>query len=205
MNINRQIFVRSKGKVTLPKGETVLLKDLAEVSADKEIKNSLENLRYPMDTNSQNHVLISIISIINFIKENVPDIELVVIGQTDVLIHFEDGSKKSRMDRYKKFRAAVVCFLLFIGAITAIINFHSDTDMRAAHSIIYKAITGEENGRPLLLQIPYSLGIGVGMSVFFNHMFKKKIDDEPTPLEMKMYSYQQSVDEYTKNRNHGRK
>jgi len=198
---NNQIFLRSKGKVSLPKGKPVLLKDLAEISADKEIKDKLENLYYPVDTKKEINILISVLSMITFIKENISNVDLVVIGQTDVLINFNDenGSK----DKYKILRVILVCFLLFIGAITAIINFHSDVDMKQAHSTIYKIITGTENDRPLLLQIPYSLGIGVGMSVFFNHVFKKKLGNEPTPLEMKMYSYQQSVDEYVKNKNHG--
>jgi len=198
---NNQIFIRSKGKITHKKGKNVFLKDLAEISADEDIKIKLDNLHYPVNTKEQENVLISVISIITFIKENIQNVDLVVIGQTDVLINFQD--ENDRKDKYKILRVILVCFLLFIGAITAIINFHSDVDMKQAHSTIYKMITGKESDRPLLLQIPYSLGIGVGMSVFFNHVFKKKFNNEPTPLEMKMYSYQQSVDEYVKNKNHG--
>jgi len=201
MTNNSQIFIRSKGKVSLPKGKSVLLKDLTEISAGQEIKSKLENLNYPVSTKVETKVLISVISIIDFIKENVSNVDLVIIGQTDVLVHFID--KNVDIDKYKIVRVILVCFLLFLGAITAIINFHSDVDMKQAHSTIYKIITGEESDRPLLLQIPYSLGLGVGMSIFFNHVFKKKINNEPTPLEMKMYSYQQSVDEYVKNQNHG--
>ncbi len=201
MTNNNQIFIRSKGKVSLPDDKPVLLKDLAEIAAEEEIKYKLENLNYPVDTKKEINVLISVISIISFIKEKIPYTDLVIIGQTDVLIHFTD--KNISEDRYKILRLASVCFLLFIGAITAIINFHSDVDMKTAHSIIYEIITGEKSDRPLLLQIPYSLGIGAGMSVFFNHIFKKKLSTEPTPLEMEIYSYQQSVDEYIKNKTHG--
>lgn len=198
---NNQVFLRSKGKVSLEKYKPILLKDLAEISAEKDLKDKLENLIYPIDVKDQKIILVSVISIINFIKENIPNIDLVVIGETDVLLNINDTN--ASIDKYKIIRVVVVCFLLFIGAITAIINFHSDVDMKQAHSTIYKIITGEENDRPLLLQIPYSLGIGAGMIVFFNHFFKRKIDNEPTPLEMEIYSYQQSVDEYVKNKNHG--
>ncbi|NMA03388.1 MAG: stage V sporulation protein AB, partial [Clostridiales bacterium] len=37
-----------------------------------------------------------------------------------------------------------------------------------------------------------------GMSVFFNHVINKKINEEPTPLEMEMHTYQQNVDKYIK-------
>ncbi len=199
MEKNNQIFLRSKGKIMVPKNSAVLLKDMVEISADKEIKTKLENMNYPVDTKNQQFHLISILVIVTFIKEKIPNCEIVVIGETEVLIELNDKTKE---DPYKILRVALVSFLLFIGAVTAIINFHSDVDMKESHKVIYKVMTGEESERPLLLQIPYSLGIGVGMAVFFNHIFKKKIDDEPTPLEMEMYSYQQSVDEYIKNKTH---
>ncbi|ABW19333.1 stage V sporulation protein AA [Alkaliphilus oremlandii] len=199
MEKNNQIFLRSKGKIMVPKNSAVLLKDMVEISADKEIKTKLENMNYPVDTKNQQFHLISILVIVTFIKEEIPNYEIVVIGETEILIELNDKTKE---DPYKILRVALVSFLLFIGAVTAIINFHSDVDMKESHKVIYKVMTGEESERPLLLQIPYSLGIGVGMAVFFNHIFKKKIDDEPTPLEMEMYSYQQSVDEYIKNKTH---
>jgi len=90
---NNQIFLRSKGKVSLPKGKPVLLKDLAEISADEEIKSKLENLYYPVDTKKEVNVLISVLSMITFIKENISNVDLVVIGQTDVLINFNDKNE----------------------------------------------------------------------------------------------------------------
>lgn len=199
MDVSRQVFLKLKGKTTLINGDPILLKDLVEVSAEQEIKQKLENLIYPINTKEKDNVLISAISIISFIKENISSIDLVIIGETDILVNIED--KKNNEDKYKIARVILVCFLLFIGSITAIINFHSDVDMKQAHKVIYKTITGVDTDKLLLLQIPYSFGIGVGMSVFFNHIFNKKINREPTPLEMEMYTYQQNVDEYVKNNN----
>ncbi|MNP79175.1 hypothetical protein D3C76_1769570 [compost metagenome] len=34
------------------------------------------------------------------------------------------------------------------------------------------------------------------MAVFFNHLFKKKWNEEPTPLEVEMFLYQQNVDKF---------
>ncbi|MCK9268480.1 MAG: stage V sporulation protein AA [Alkaliphilus sp.] len=197
MNMDRQIFLNLKGKVTAKHAKFILLKDLADISAEEGIKQDLENLAYPIDIKEENNIVISAISIISFIKKNFHNVDLIVLGKTDVLINIAD----EKIDRYKTIRVILVCFLLFIGSITAIINFHSDVDMKQAHKVIYRVITGVETDKLLLLQIPYSLGIGVGMAVFFNHVFNKKINKEPTPLEMEMYTYQQNVDEYIKNNN----
>ncbi|MNP77793.1 hypothetical protein D3C76_1752930 [compost metagenome] len=34
------------------------------------------------------------------------------------------------------------------------------------------------------------------MVVFFNHLFKKKWNEEPTPLEVEMFLYQKNIDHY---------
>jgi stage V sporulation protein AA len=91
---------------------------------------------------------------------------------------------------------SVVWLLLFIGAGLAIMNFHEDVSMQQVHQRIYKIVTGKSNEQPLLLQIPYSLGLGLGMVLFFNHLFKKRINEEPSPLEVEIFNYQLDVDQY---------
>lgn len=93
-------------------------------------------------------------------------------------------------------RITVVTILLFIGAAIAIINFHEDVNMEESLKIINRIVTGEETENLLLLKIPYSLGLGVGMVTFFSHVFRKKWKKEPSPLELEMYSYKKNIDNY---------
>ena len=41
-----------------------------------------------------------------------------------------------------------------------------------------------------------SLLILAGMMLFFNHLFRKKLNEEPNPLEVEMYLYQENVNSY---------
>jgi stage V sporulation protein AA len=108
-----------------------------------------------------------------------------------VLVEIEErGSKPSVV------AIALVWLLLFIGSGLAIMNFHADVSMLEVHRRIYELITGKSEPFPLILQIPYSFGIGLGMIVFFNHLFKKKFNEEPSPLEVEMFMYQESVNHY---------
>lgn len=75
-------------------------------------------------------------------------------------------------------------------------NFHDDVSMQSVQEKLYKIITGEAKQKPLLFQIPYSLGLGLGMILFFNHVFRKRINEEPSPLEVEMFNYQQDLDSY---------
>lgn len=78
----------------------------------------------------------------------------------------------------------------------AIMNFHDDVSMKNVHEKIYTIITGKVNPKPLLFQIPYSLGLGLGMILFFNHFFQKRFNEEPSPLEVEMFNYQMDLDNY---------
>ncbi len=93
-------------------------------------------------------------------------------------------------------KVSLVCIILFLGAGLAIINFHEDVNIENSFKTFHYLITGEFSERPLLLQISYSIGIGVGMITFFNHVFKKKWKKEPSPLDVEMYFYQKNIDEY---------
>lgn len=197
MRSSDQVFLRLKEKVVLEGSDRVLLGDLASIWAEEEVREKLENLIYPIETEGKNNILISAMSLISLVKKNMPHIDLVIMGKDDILLNFVD--KRGAKDRYKILRLILVCFLLFIGSITAIINFHSDVDMKESHRLIHRAITGVETDKLLWLQIPYALGIGVGMAVFFNNVFNKKITNEPTPLDMEIHSYQENVDRYIKN------
>ena len=74
-------------------------------------------------------------------------------------------------------------------------TFHTDAAVPDVFVQVNKIFTGEEVTRPVLLIASYSVGIAVGIIVFFNHFNKKKITDDPTPVEVEFASYQKQVDE----------
>jgi stage V sporulation protein AA len=64
------------------------------------------------------------------------------------------------------------------------------------HIRITELVTGGRSDHPLWFQIPYSFGLGVGMLVFFNHLFRKRFNEEPNPLEVELYMYEENVNAY---------
>ena len=44
------------------------------------------------------------------------------------------------------------------------------------------------------LEICYCLGLAIGILVFFNHIGKKKITHDPTPLQVEMRKYENDLD-----------
>ena len=55
--------------------------------------------------------------------------------------------------------------------------------------------TGEASDGFTILEISYSLGIGIGVVFFFNHFGKWKITKDPTPMEVEMRIYENQVDD----------
>src|SRR5699024_12825071 len=86
--------------------------------------------------------------------------------------------------------------LLFIGTAMTIMNFHDDVNMQAVQQKLHFVLTGHKVDSPLWIQIPYSLGLGLGMILFLIHWFKMRINEEPSPLEIELFTYQQDLDHY---------
>jgi stage V sporulation protein AA len=131
------------------------------------------------------------LTVIEKITKRFPNAEIQTVGPEETVIEFV---KEKKPVAFPSFMA--VWFLLFIGSALAIMNFHEETSMLAIHQKLYWMLTGKEAERPYLLQIPYSIGLGIGMILFFNHLFKKRINEEPSPLEIEMFNYQQDLDKF---------
>lgn len=138
--------------------------------------------------------VIPALKIINIVYNYDKNIDLRIMGDTEILVNIQGENEESKL--FTIIKTIMVCLILFLGAGLAIVNFHADVNMDKSLQIIYHMVTGEKNSKPLILLIPYSLGIGAGMSVFFNHIFQKKWKKEPSPLEVEMFMYEKNIDDY---------
>ncbi|MNI62601.1 Stage V sporulation protein AA [compost metagenome] len=173
-------------------GSPIQLKDIAHVLAEPQIENKLLDIVMDRpECSDGNLILIDMLQVIAKIKKMIPDVQVEIIGEPHVLIEMIAEKKKPSLILF-----VAVWLLLFFGAALTIMNFHADVSMPAVQIRIVEMITGEKDEHPYLFQIAYSIGIGLGMIVFFNHLFKKKWNEEPTPLEVEMYLYQENLNQY---------
>ena len=49
--------------------------------------------------------------------------------------------------------------------------------------------------RPFWLIGAYAVGISVGITLFFNHFSKKRLSDDPTPVEVEFADYEKKVED----------
>lgn len=190
--LEKTVYIRFRHRVLVQPNDKILIKDIAQIIAEEQLHSRVkEVVLYQVKPEDRNIIIMDIMEVVENLKKIDPAIEVQLIGSSQMIIEVV----------YKKRKISPVFFLfiwflLFFGSMLTIMNFHEDVSMQDAHQRLYKMITGEEVEKPLIFQIPYSIGLGLGMIIFFNHVFKKRLNEEPSPLEVEMFNYQQDLDRY---------
>ncbi|MBL4954074.1 stage V sporulation protein AA [Neobacillus sp. OS1-32] len=190
--MEQTIYIRMRHRVQSCPRQTIYLKDAAQIIADESKLIKLQQMIiHQLTENDGNIVVIDIMKVIQLITSQFGDIEVQTIGPAQTIIEVVSKQKGVSIPFF-----LLIWFLLFFGSALTLMNFHDDVNMRSVQEKIYTIITGRQETKPLLFQIPYSIGLGLGMILFFNHVFKKRINDEPSPLEVEMFNYQMDLDNY---------
>ena len=110
----------------------------------------------------------------------------------DILVDYKQKPKvQNKLWLYTK--VAAIALILFSGASTSIMSFHSDAQIPKIFQNYYYIFFGEYNDMPLILAIPYTIGLGVGIILFFNHFSKIYVTKDPTPIEIEMTTYEKET------------
>ncbi|MFE4705782.1 stage V sporulation protein AA [Peribacillus simplex] len=186
------VYIRMRNRVQVKGNQTVRIKDIARIIGPEEVITIIEEIiLLTVKKEDKNIIVVDLAQVIVAIRKMDSTIELETFGPSQTIIEIILSKKKMS---YLSF--ALVWFLLFVGGGMTIMNFHVDVSMGEVHQKIFTIITGKVDDKPLLIQIPYSFGLGIGMILFFNHFFKKRFNEEPSPLEVEMFNYQQDLDSY---------
>lgn len=187
------IYIKPVEKVQMVQKREVHLRDVAEVFLSGRTKGEAETLvvfRIPSDRKKT--YLLSVMDIIRTLNEKYPDATVVNVGEMDILIEYlPQPERKTKM--WTLVKVAFVSLILFVGAATTIMCFHTDTQLPLIFQNIYYIFFGENREMPALLSIPYSIGLGLGIIIFFNHFSKVSLTEDPTPIEIEMTTYEKET------------
>lgn len=186
------IYLKLKHQKKVRLHEKVCLKDIAWIQADEDVKKKLVHLFIcEIEKKDLTYKVLDIFMVIEKIRKLYPEYEIETVGPAQIVLRLEQNKPKI----FPLYVAFIWC-LLFIGAAMAIMNFHYDVSMEDVQHRLHAMITGEDGRSILWFQVPYSIGLGLGMILFFNHIFKKKLNEEPSPLEVEMHNYDEDVRRY---------
>lgn len=201
------VYVRLRRRTVVPPLSSIRLRDVARLVADPETERRLLGLElHRVRPEEGSFLVIDMLHIVRIIKSELPGIAIETYGEPHVLIEVAHGGAV----KPRPVVLALAWLLLFFGSGMALINFHADVNMPAVQRRVTELLTGAADWHPWLFQIPYSLGVGLGMLLFFDRLFRRRPTDEPNPLEVEMFMYQENVnhyvitDEYRKKHDQGR-
>lgn len=133
----------------------------------------------------------SILKIVELIHKDYPTAEISNEGETDFVLEYKQGENSKVMECAK---TVLLSILIFFGAAFTIMSFNNDIAITELFEKFYLQIAEVESNGLTELEISYCIGVTVGILVFFNHVGKKKLTPDPTPIQVQLRKYEQDVD-----------
>lgn len=186
------VYIKGERNVVV-QNQSVTLGDLFEIEcSNKAIAAKLKTQRLiKFPEKSQTKVVISILKVIQKIHQIYPKLEVQNLGETDLIVTYE--GKKETSKTWYLVKTVFVAVVTFVGAAFSIMAFHNDISINKLFEHIYMFVTGKQSSGITILEISYSVGLTIGILVFFNHFGKKNSLKDPTPMEVQMRLYEKDI------------
>lgn len=186
------------GRNTVVWDRQVRLSDIADMECTDEA--ALRQLKqkkiytFREDTGSRKNqlVVVSVLKIMEQIHKDYPELEISNEGESDFIIEYMPFLEKREWVTITK--TIVLCILIFCGAAFTIMAFNNDVGVGDVFAKFYHQVTGIESDGVTELEICYSIGLSFGILIFFNHVGRKKITHDPTPIQIEMRKYESDLD-----------
>lgn len=174
--------------------EEVFLRDVASVEcADEHVLAKCRAIKVYKFNGPKNRVVISSIKLIQLIVKECPGVLVQSVGETDVLI--EKVKVKAEKGIKLWLKIIVVSLVCFFGTASTLVAYNSDVAVRDIFEEVYEVFMDKPAGPVNILEITYSIGLAIGITVFFNHIGKRTITSDPTPIEVSMRNYERDVNQ----------
>ncbi len=134
----------------------------------------------------------SILKVIERIHEDYPQAEVVSVGEQDFVVEYAPNPEKPKWLEVTKL--VILCVIIFFGAAFTIMAFNNDVAVTDVFEKFYQQIMGSEKPQITELEIFYCIGLLTGIMVFFNHIGRKRITSDPTPVQVEMRKYEKDMD-----------
>lgn len=188
------LYIKGDRDVELTKTEVTLGDILSLECSNKTVIpkiKSIKLVKFSEQGKKQQRIVVSVLKIIACIHEQYPNLDIQNLGETDIILTYENQNTPGNVVHLLK--TAVVVVLVFCGSAFSIMAFHNDVSITRLFSQIYLALTGVESDGYTILEVSYSIGIIIGILGFFNHFGKKRFTVDPTPLEVQMRLYENDI------------
>ncbi len=192
MSTSTTVYLKAEQNVEL-QCEDVYVKDIGKLAcSDAHILSKVKAVKlHHFKPHEEKRQVISVLKVIEEMEKACPGISVENIGEADVLVEWIDVDKHKGFIQWLKL--AFVALVSFFGTAFTIMAFHNDIGINDVFSKIYEMVMGQPGDGYGILELAYSVGLAVGIIVFFNHIGGRRITKDPTPIEVEMRVYEKDV------------
>lgn len=187
------VYLKCKMDVETSESE-VYLRDVATLECkDAKVLEKCKAIKVYSFEGEQKRVVISSLRLIRLICSVCPEVLVQSVGESDVLIEKIKVEEKRGVKVWLK--TLLVSLICFFGTAATLVAYNSDVGVRDIFEEVYEVFMDKPSGPVNVLEVTYSIGLALGIIIFYNHVGRRRITSDPTPIEVSMRSYEREVNQ----------
>lgn len=189
---DKTIYLKMDAKIKL-RGDVIRIGDLGKVYCEEStVVNKIKTIQvYRLQKSDKNRCVIGVLKVIELIHQEYPALAVDIVGETETIVEQIMGkSKPLWMDWIK---IALVSAICFFGTMYTIMSYHNEISIIDLFDKTYTLVTGQETDGFTALEAAYSIGLSLGIIIFYNHIGKRKLTPDPSPVTVEMRTYEDDV------------
>lgn len=189
---DKTIYLKMDAKIKL-RGDVVRIGDLGKIYCEEStVVNKVKTLQiYRFQKSDKNRCVIGVLKVMELIHQEYPAFAIDVVGETESIVEQIIGKSKPLWMDYLKI--ALVSAVCFFGTLYTIMSYHNEISIIDLFDKTYTLVTGMETDGFTALEASYSLGLSLGIIIFYNHIGKRKLTPDPSPVTVEMRTYEDDV------------
>lgn len=189
---DKTIYLKMDAKIKL-QTDVVRIGDLGKIYCEESgVVNKIKTLQvYRFQKSDKNRCVIGVLKVIQLIHQEYPAFAVDIVGETETIVEQITGKSKPLWIDWLK--VALVSAICFFGTMYTIMSYHNEISIIDLFEQIYTMATGMESDGFTPLEAAYSIGLSLGIIVFYNHIGKRKLTPDPSPITVEMRTYEDDV------------
>lgn len=190
---NKTVYLKCERNVEV-QSEDVFLSDVGTIRcSDQALSARIKALKvHHFGKNETKRCVISALKLVELMEKECQEITVQILGEPDVLVEWVCVDAHKGWQQWLK--AALVCMVSFFGTAFTIMAYHNDVGINDVFTEVYRIVMNAEPGGLNVLEVSYSVGLALGIIVFFNHVGGRRLTKDPTPIEVSIRQYEEDVD-----------
>ena len=189
---DKTIYLKMDAKIKI-QTDVVRIGDLGKVyCSDITVVSKIKTLQvYRFQKSDHNRCVIGVLKVIQLIHKEYPGFTVDIVGETETIVEQITGKSKPLWLDWIK--VALVSAICFFGTMYTIMSYHNEISIIDLFEQTYTMATGMESDGFTALEAAYSIGLSLGIIVFYNHIGKRKLTPDPSPITVEMRTYEDDV------------